>query len=73
LNSECCKERLLNILPLPIATWLKQGRSTIADHFAEVTVLFADIVEFTQLSEHLSPRDVVALLNDIFSQFDQMA
>ncbi len=64
---------LLNILPLPIATRLKQGRSTIADHFAEVTVLFADIVEFTQLSENLSPQELVILLNDIFSEFDHLA
>ncbi|MGB3311717.1 MAG: adenylate/guanylate cyclase domain-containing protein [Nodosilinea sp.] len=72
-EKEKSEQLLLNILPLSIATRLKQGRSTIADHFAEVTVLFADIVEFTQLSEHLSPQDLVALLNDIFSQFDQMA
>jgi class 3 adenylate cyclase len=72
-EKEKSEQLLLNILPLPIATRLKQGRSTIADHFAEVTVMFADIVEFTQLSEHLSPQDLVALLNDIFSQFDHMA
>ncbi|MFQ4136777.1 adenylate/guanylate cyclase domain-containing protein [Nodosilinea sp. PGN35] len=72
-EKEKSEQLLLNILPLPIATRLKQGRSTIADHFAEVTVLFADIVEFTQLSETLSPQDLVALLNDIFSQFDQLA
>ncbi|PSN13264.1 family 3 adenylate cyclase [filamentous cyanobacterium CCT1] len=72
-EKEKSEQLLLNILPLPIATRLKQGRNTIADHFAEVTVLFADIVEFTQLSEHLSPQDLVALLNDIFSQFDDLA
>ncbi|MBE9155888.1 MASE1 domain-containing protein [Nodosilinea sp. LEGE 06152] len=72
-EKEKSEQLLLNILPLPIATRLKQGRNTIADHFAEVTVMFADIVEFTQLSEHLSPQDLVALLNDIFSQFDHLA
>lgn len=72
-EKEKSEQLLLNILPLPIATRLKQGRNTIADHFAEVTVLFADIVEFTQFSENLSPQDLVALLNDIFSQFDQLA
>jgi class 3 adenylate cyclase len=72
-EKEKSEQLLLNILPLPIATRLMQGRSTIADHFAEVTVLFADIVEFTQLSENLSPQELVALLNDVFSEFDHLA
>ena len=61
---------LLNILPEPIATELKEGHSNIADGFAEVTVLFADLVQFTQLSEKISPAEMVKLLNDIFSRFD---
>lgn len=72
-EKEKSEQLLLNILPLPIATRLMQGRSTIADHFAEVTVMFADIVEFTQLSENLSPQELVALLNDVFSKFDHLA
>jgi class 3 adenylate cyclase/integral membrane sensor domain MASE1 len=72
-EKEKSEQLLLNILPLPIATRLKRGRGTIADHFAEVTVLFADIVEFTQLSASLSPQELVALLNEIFSEFDQLA
>jgi adenylate cyclase len=63
---------LLNILPKPIADRLKQGQQTIADNFAEVTVLFADIVNFTRLSLTLSPTDLVQLLNQIFSTFDQL-
>lgn len=64
---------LLNILPESIAERLKQEQSIIADSFAEVTVLFADIVGFTQLAEQMSPTEVVALLNQIFSTFDQLA
>jgi adenylate cyclase len=64
---------LLNILPEPIADRLKQGQSTIADSFAEVTVLFADVVGFTRLSTHMSPTELVALLNEIFSTFDRLA
>jgi class 3 adenylate cyclase len=63
----------LNILPEEIANRLKRGDSTIADTFAEVTVLFADIVGFTQLSSRVSPTELVSLLNDIFSTFDRLA
>jgi class 3 adenylate cyclase/integral membrane sensor domain MASE1 len=64
---------LLNILPQPIAERLKHSSATIADSFAEVTVMFADIVEFTRISAHLPPEEIVALLNEIFSTFDQLA
>jgi len=63
---------LLNILPEPIARDLKEGNSNIADGFSGVTVLFADIVQFTQLSEQVSPVVMVELLNDIFSRFDRL-
>jgi class 3 adenylate cyclase/CheY-like chemotaxis protein len=63
---------LLNVLPKPIADRLKQGQHTIADNFTEVTVLFADIVNFTSLSATLAPTDLVHLLNQIFSAFDQL-
>jgi len=64
---------LLNILPNPIADRLKQGEETIADHFPEVTVLFADIVGFTAMSGNISPGDLVTMLNELFSKFDDAA
>jgi adenylate cyclase len=64
---------LLSILPMPVAEKLKQGQQIIADSFAEVTVLFADIVDFTRLSAHHTPIEVVSLLNQIFSAFDRLA
>ena len=64
---------LLNILPGAIATRLKQGEQVIADNFADVTVMFADLVNFTELSAQLAPPELVALLNRIFSTFDQLA
>ncbi|MEW5856002.1 MAG: adenylate/guanylate cyclase domain-containing protein [Cyanobacteriota bacterium] len=65
---------LHNILPQAIAERLKKEQHTIiADNFAEVTVLFADIVGFTQLAAHTSPVELVNLLNQIFSAFDQLA
>ncbi len=64
---------LLNILPGPISERLKQGQNIIADGFEAVSVLFADIVNFTQLSSHLSPAEIVELLNEIFTTFDYLA
>lgn len=63
---------LLNILPQPIAERLKKEPKTIADSFAEVSVLFADIVGFTELSGRISPTELVRLLNEIFSMFDYL-
>ncbi|MEH2378299.1 MAG: adenylate/guanylate cyclase domain-containing protein [Nostoc sp.] len=64
---------LLNVLPEMIAEQLKQQPTTIADSFLEVTVLFADIVGFTELSTRTSPAELVELLNTIFCLFDQLA
>jgi adenylate cyclase len=65
---------LLNILPGPIADRLKKsGDEHIADNFAEVTVLFADIVGFTQLAGSMTAEAVVEMLNDLFTRFDLAA
>jgi len=61
---------LLNILPGPIAQRLREGEPLIADRFDDVTLLFADIVEFTRLSSDLSPSELVGVLNDVFTAFD---
>ncbi|MDQ3871275.1 MAG: hypothetical protein M3301_06640 [Chloroflexota bacterium] len=63
---------LLNILPEPIARRLREGETVIADRFDEVTLLFADIVGFTQRSSVMSPTDVVDVLNGVFSLFDEL-
>ena len=72
-QQEQSERLLLNILPEEIANRLKRGDSTIADTFANATVLFADIVGFTKLSAQVSPTQLVSLLNEIFSTFDQLA
>ena len=64
---------LLNILPPTIAGRLKAESGTIADGFAGVTVLFADIVGFTKLSARLAPERVVELLDGLFCTFDDLA
>jgi len=64
---------LRNVLPAPVADRLRAGPVTIADSYAEVTVLFADIVDFTRRSAAADARDVVNLLNAVFSDFDDLA
>lgn len=66
------EELLLNILPEPIAKRLKDGESTIADQYDNVTVLFADIADFTAFSAKMSPQKLVTLLNQIFLLFDEL-
>ncbi len=72
-EKELSERLLLNILPAAIADRLKRQESNIADGHADVTVMFADIVNFTQMSEELSPNEMVHLLNDVFSEFDVLA
>jgi class 3 adenylate cyclase len=64
---------LLNILPAPIAARLKRGEQVIADDFPEVTVLFADLVDFTRRSRDATPERVVEVLDDLFSALDGLA
>ncbi|MGB3404632.1 MAG: adenylate/guanylate cyclase domain-containing protein [Microcoleaceae cyanobacterium] len=74
VEQEKSERLLLNILPKRIADQLKQTKGeVIAEKFDEVTILFADIVGFTPLSERLHPMELVKLLNHIFSTFDQLA
>jgi class 3 adenylate cyclase/ligand-binding sensor domain-containing protein len=72
-EKETSEKLLLNILPKNIAERLKNGESNIADSFAQVTVLFADIVGFTKLSQTISPAELVSRLNDLFSRFDKIS
>ncbi len=63
---------LLNILPAPIADRLREGEPLIADRFDDVTLMFADIVEFTRLSSTMSPHELVSVLNEVFTAFDRL-
>jgi adenylate cyclase len=64
---------LLNILPRSIADRLRADTATIADQFAAASILFADVVDFTPLSDLLQPADVVGLLDHLFTHFDLLA
>jgi class 3 adenylate cyclase len=63
---------LLNVLPANIAERLKNNPGLIADGYADVTVMFADLVNFTQLTQQMSPEQMVGILNTVFTWFDAL-
>jgi adenylate cyclase len=63
---------LVNILPSSIAERLKTPTQTIADHFESASIVFADVVGFTPLSERLPAAEVVGMLDRLFSRFDAL-
>lgn len=73
LEQEKSELLLLNVLPAKIADRLKAGEEVIADRVDGVTILFADLVGSTQLSEQLTPNQLVKVLNDLFTPFDLLA
>jgi adenylate cyclase len=73
LEQDRSERLLLNVLPAAIAQRLKEQPGAIADSFASVTVLFADIVGFTRFADARPPENVVAVLNELFSGFDELA
>ena len=72
-EQERSERLLLNILPGPIAERLKNSNQIIADGFADVSVMFVDIVNFTRIAEGLTPQQVFSMLNRVFSSFDELA
>jgi guanylate cyclase len=65
-------EALLNVLPEEVAQRLQSDPQSIADHFDDASILFADVVDFTPLSSRLEAREVVALLDRLFTSFDEL-
>jgi adenylate cyclase len=63
---------LLNVLPADIAQRLQSDPNSIADHFDEASILFADVVDFTPLASRLDAREVVGLLDRLFTSFDAL-
>lgn len=62
---------LHNILPDEIARRLKTDTTMIADDYESVSILFADVVDFTPMSAEMSPPELVGLLNNPFTTFDR--
>ncbi|MGH7482486.1 MAG: adenylate/guanylate cyclase domain-containing protein, partial [Longimicrobiales bacterium] len=63
---------LLNVLPTDVAQRLQSDPNSIADHFDDTSILFADVVDFTPLSSRLDAREVVGLLDRLFTSFDKL-
>jgi len=63
---------LLNVLPKSIADKLRNNVTTVAEYFPEISVLFADIVNFTELCAHKDPDMIVGILHKLFSAFDEL-
>jgi adenylate cyclase len=73
-NEKRHSENLLrNILPLEVVTRLRNGESNIADHFDDATVIFADLVGFSKITARMKAFEIVACLNQLFSEFDKLA
>ncbi|MGH8863874.1 MAG: adenylate/guanylate cyclase domain-containing protein [Burkholderiales bacterium] len=72
IEREKSERLLVSILPTHIAERLKLQPGTIADGFADVSVMFADVVDFTRLAEELTPNQVVSFLDVVFTRFDKL-
>ncbi|MEO8157756.1 MAG: adenylate/guanylate cyclase domain-containing protein [Betaproteobacteria bacterium] len=73
VEREKSEKLLLSILPAHVAERLKHQPGTIADGFADVSVMFADVVNFTRLAEELTPNQVVSFLDEVFTRFDRLS
>jgi adenylate cyclase len=72
VERERSERLLLNVLPQPIAERLKKRTGVIAEHYDAVSVLFADLVGFTERATVMAPDELVVLLDRIFSAFDRL-
>lgn len=73
LEKEKSEALLLNVLPRTVIERIRRGENVIADRFDEATVLFSDVVGFSNLAARFSPSQISELLNELFSRFDNLA
>ena len=67
------EQLLLSIFPAAIAKRLKQGEKNIAESVSNVAVLFSDLTGFSKLSDSLTAYEIVSILNDLVTSFDESA
>jgi len=72
LSRKQADDLLLNILPSSVAKRLKEGEETIADSYESASIMFVDIVNFTPISAAFTPKEMVFLLSELFSHFDEL-
>ena len=72
LERERSESLPLNVLPKEVAERLKEGNQVIADYYDSASILFADLVGFTPLTAELTPREMVEVLNEVYSRFDSL-
>uniref|UniRef100_A0AAF5D3C2 Guanylate cyclase n=1 Tax=Strongyloides stercoralis TaxID=6248 RepID=A0AAF5D3C2_STRER len=63
---------LKKMLPYKVAECLKSGKTVEPENFESVTVFFSDIVKFTNLSGKCSPFQVISLVNELYTLFDNV-
>eukprot|EP00731_Ephydatia_muelleri_P018478 Em0011g518a len=63
---------LYSMIPKSVADELKQGKTTSATSFPNATVFFCDIVGFTSLASSSTPLQIVGMLNELYSKFDDI-
>ncbi len=66
------EEMLYNVLPREVAERIRGGE-VVADAYSDVSVIFADLVNFSQMSKRLTARHVVDVLNRFFNAADKAA
>lgn len=67
------EQLLLSVFPAAIAKRLKRGEKNIAESVSNVAVIFSELTGFSKLSANLSAYEIVSILNDLVSSFDEAA
>jgi class 3 adenylate cyclase len=72
-EKELADKLLVNVLPFGIAQRMKNGETMIHEVYDNVSVIFADVCDFTKFSIHSRPKDIILALHNLFSEFDKAA